>query len=75
MDDVREGCLKRESRCRLLVMSSWPDDGALVMRWKKANEARCTKLSLMILHPESWKEFFKKFVLSFSLCIWQKFEE
>ena len=24
-------------------MSSWPDDGALVMRWKKANEARRTK--------------------------------
>ena len=30
---------KRDSRCRLLVVSSWPDDGALVMRWKKANEA------------------------------------
>ena len=44
---------KRDSRCRLLVMSSWPDDGALVMRWKKANEARCTKLSLMILHSKS----------------------
>ena len=39
-------------------MSSWPDDGALVMRLKKANEARCTKVSLMMLHPESWKEFF-----------------
>ena len=52
---------ERDSRCRLLVMSSWPDDGALVMRWKKANEARRTKLSLMILHPESSKElcFFK----------------
>jgi len=37
-------------------MSSWPDDGALVMRWKKANEARRTKLSLMILHLESSKE-------------------
>jgi len=47
---------ERESRCRLLVMSSWPDDGALVMRWKKANEACRTKLSLMILHPESLKE-------------------
>ena len=47
---------KRESRCRLLVMSSSPDDGALVMRWKKANEACCTKLSLMILHPESLKQ-------------------
>ena len=58
IDDLREAYLKRESRCRLLVMSSWPDDGAVVMRWKKANEARCTKLSLMILHPESWKEFF-----------------
>ena len=59
IDDLREAYLKREREsCRLLVMSSWPDDGALVMRWKKANEARCTKLSLMILHPESWKEFF-----------------
>ena len=58
MNDLREAYLKREreSRCRLLVMSSWPDDGALVMRWKKANEARRTKLSLMILHPESLKE-------------------
>ena len=37
-------------------MSSWPDDGALVVRWKKANEARRTKLSLMILHPESSKD-------------------
>ena len=37
-------------------MSSWCDDGALVMRWKKANEARRTKLSLMILHPERSKE-------------------
>ena len=49
MHHLREAYLKRdrerESRCRLLVMSSWPDDGALVMRWKKANEARCTKLS------------------------------
>ena len=25
-------------------MGSWPDDGALVMRWKKANEARRTRL-------------------------------
>ena len=58
LNDVREAYLKREreSRCRLLVMSSWPDDGALVMRWKKANEARRTKLSLMILHRESLKE-------------------
>ena len=57
MDDLRKGISKeRESRCRLLVMSSWPDDGALVMRWKKANEARRTKLSLMILHPESSKD-------------------
>ena len=55
-------------------MSSWPDDGALVMRWKKANEARCTKLSLMILHPESLKEccFFKT---SFFRIFEQKFEE
>ena len=55
IDDLREEHIskERESRCRLLVMSSWPDDGALVMRWKKANEARRTKLSLMILHPES----------------------
>ena len=62
MNDLREAYLKRErdreSRCRLLVMSSWPDDGALVMRWKKANEARRTKLSLMILHPGSSKECF-----------------
>ena len=35
---------ERESRCRLLVMSSWPDDGALVMKWKKANEVRRTKV-------------------------------
>ena len=47
MNHLREAYLKREreSRCRLLVMSSWPDDRALVMRWKKANEVRCTKLS------------------------------
>ena len=32
-------------------MSSWPDDGALVMRWKKANDARRIKFSLIILHP------------------------
>ena len=25
-------------------MSSWPDDGALVMKWKKANEVRRTKV-------------------------------
>ena len=37
-------------------MSSWPGDGALVMRWKEANEARRTKLFLMILNPESSKE-------------------
>ena len=51
---------ERESRCKLLVVSSWPDNGVLVMRWKKANEASCTKLSLMILHPESSKECFFK---------------
>ena len=51
IDDLREAYLKRESRCRLLVISSWPDDGALVMRWKKANEACRTKFSLIILHP------------------------
>ena len=46
MDDLREAYLKREreSRCRLLVVSPWPDDGALVMRWKNANEVLCTKL-------------------------------
>ena len=37
--------------------SSWPDDGALVMSWKKANEARCTKLSFLILYAESSREF------------------
>ena len=57
MDDVREGNLKRESHCRLLVMSSWSDDGALVTRWKKANEGRRTKLSFLILYPESSREF------------------
>jgi len=52
------------------VMSSWPDDGALVMRWKKANEARCTKLSLMILHPESSKNYvFLELLFSGSLII------
>ena len=58
MDGYREGYLKREreSRCRLLLMSSWPDDGALVMKWKKGNEVRRTKLSLMILHPERSKK-------------------
>ena len=57
MPVLREGYLKRERgiRCRLLVMGSWPDDGALVMRWKKENEARRTKFSLIILHPESSK--------------------
>ena len=60
MNDLREGYFKRErdSRCRLLVMSSWPDYGALVMSWKKANEARGTKLSLTILLSESSKECF-----------------
>ena len=62
MNHLREASLKRErereSRCRLLVMSSGADDGALVMRWKKANKARRTKLSLMILYPESSKECF-----------------
>ena len=50
-------------------MSSWPDDGALVMRWKKANEVRRTKLFLMILHPESSKElcfFLVLFLVSLS---------
>ena len=28
IDDRREASLKRETRCRVLVMSSWPDDGA-----------------------------------------------
>ena len=47
MEDLREAYLKREkeSRCRLLVMSSWPDDGALVMRWKKASEAHRAKFT------------------------------
>jgi len=65
MNDPREAYIKRDrererGRCRLLVMSSWPDDGALVMRWKKASEARCTKLSLMILHSERSKNVFSK---------------
>ena len=70
MDDLREAYLKREreSRCRLLVMSSWPDDGALVIRWKKANEARCTKFSLIILHPEGSKEL-RFFELLFSVSL------
>ena len=60
---------KRErGRCRLLVMSSGPDDGALVMKWKKANEARRTKLSLMILYPESSKECF--FLNLFFQSLW-----
>ena len=46
-------------------MSSWPDDGALVMRWKKVNEARRTKLSLMIFFPESLKECWVFFNLCF----------
>ena len=60
----REAYLKREreSRCRHLVMSSWPDDGALVTTWKKANEARCTKCSFLTLYPESSREFFFKLV-------------
>ena len=60
MNHLREAYLKREreSRCRLLVMSSWADDGALVMRWKKANEARCSKL--LIFHPERSKKCFFK---------------
>ena len=59
MDDLREEHISKErerGRCRLLVMNSWPDDGALVMKWKRANEVRRTKLSLMILHPLSSKE-------------------
>ena len=60
MDALREAYLKREtereSRCRLLVMSSWPDVGALVISWKKENKARRTKFSLMVLHPKSSKE-------------------
>ena len=73
MDDLREGYLKREreSRCRLLVMSSWPDDGALITRWKKANEACCTKLSFLTLYPESLGEFiFLNLLFSFYLSIW-----
>ena len=46
-------------------MSSWPDDGALVLRWKKANEARCTKFSLMI----DEKIVFPKLRYLDSLCI------
>ena len=72
IDDLREAYLKREreSRCRLLVMSSWPDDGALVMRWKKANEARRTKFSLIILHPEGSKElWFFELLFSVSLSL------
>ena len=60
MDDLREAYLKREtereSRCRFLVMSSWPDVVALVISWKKANKGRRTKFSLMVLNPESSKE-------------------
>ena len=41
-------------------MSSWPDAGALVMKWKKGNEVRRTKLSFMILHPERSKKCFFK---------------
>ena len=69
MNDLREAHLKRErERERLLVMSSWPDDGALVMRWKKANEARRTKLPLMIFCPESSKECF--FLNLFFQSLW-----
>ena len=62
---------ERESLCRLLVMGSWPDDGALVMGWKKANEARRTKLSLMILPSESLKKccFFLNLFFSVSFII------
>ena len=38
-------------------MSSWPDDGASFTRRKKANEARCTKISFLTLYPEGSKEF------------------
>ena len=70
IDDLREASLKRETRCRVLVMSSWPDDGALVMRWKKANEARRTKFSLIILHPEGSKElWFFELLFSVSLSL------
>ena len=72
MNDLREAYLKRkrESRCRLLVMSSWPDDGALVMRWKKANEARSMKFSLIILHPVASKElWFFELLFSVSLSL------
>ena len=49
-------------------MSSWPDDGASVRRRKKANEARCTKISFFTLYPESSKEFiFLKLVFFYSL--------
>ena len=80
MDDLREGYLKREreSRGRLLVMSSWPDDGALVMRWKKAIGGHRTKLS-NILYPDFISRFyiqkarkndvFLKLVFSVSLSI------
>ena len=51
-------------------MSSWPDDDALVLRWKKENEARCTKLSLIILLPERLKNcFFLELLFSDSLII------
>ena len=69
MNDLREAYLKRErdreSRCRLLVMSSWPDDGALVMRWKKANEARRTKLSYDFTSRELERIMFFFFYFSF----------
>ena len=48
-------------------MSSWPDDGALVMRWKKAIEVRATKLSFLTLYPESSREFIL-LKLFFILC-------
>ena len=48
-------------------MSSWPDDGALVMSWKKANEARCAKLSFLILYLESSREFIFFKILFFIL--------
>ena len=70
MNDLMEAYLKRERecRCRLLVMSSWRDDGALVMRWKKANEARRTKLTL---HLESLK---KMMLFFFLICFFSLFD-
>mgnify|MGYP000459430060 FL=1 len=50
-------------------MSSWPDDGALVMRWKKANEGRRTNLSFLTLYPESSRE-----LIFFKTCFFILFE-